>query len=137
LRSGDLSGLFKKYENLFEQYLQTRRKYHDFYHRTNNNQQLKKNEDNYYRSLKQLRDFEESLTEWQRLKFKEHLSIYKEELTYENAHGVDGNHDEIPQDGQFEDPHLTITQVESQDYVSDEEESVGTMEDYNRLKGIQ
>ena len=83
-----------------------------------------------------MRDFEESLTEWQQLKFKEHKSLYKEELTYENAHGVDGNHEEIPQDGQFEDPHMTAEQAQPQNFASDEEESVGTMEDYNRLKGV-
>lgn len=128
-----------KYDNLLEQHLITRKKYYEYFNRVDN-RQLYRLEKNFYDSIEHLRRFEANLEGWQRDALeKRKTERYKLDLTYCNNRGwtpeevtkVEVTAEEI------EDPHYKDTQKEaSEEYRNDEEESVGTYEDYLKLKGL-
>lgn len=128
-----------KYDNLLEQHLITRRKYFEYYNRADD-RQLYRLEKNFYDSIEHLRRFEASLEPWQREALeKRKTERYKLDLTYSNNRGWDP--EEIAkaefQPDENEDPHFKDTQKEAfEEYKEDTEESVGTFEDYLKLKGL-
>lgn len=127
-----------KYDNLLEQHLITRRKYYEYFNRVDE-RQLYKLEKNFFDSIEHLRRFEDSLEPWQRDALeKRKTERYKPDLTYSNNRGW------IPEEiakvevapEEIEDPHFTESQMEAfKEYENDTEESVGTFEDYLKLKG--
>lgn len=128
-----------KYDNLLEQHLITRRKYFEYYNRADD-RQLYRLEKNFYDSLEHLRRFEAGLEPWQREALeKRKTERYKLDLTYSNNRGWDP--EEIAKaefrPDENEDPHFKNTQKEAfEEYRDDTEESVGTFEDYLKLKGL-
>jgi hypothetical protein len=127
-----------KYDNLLEQHLITRRKYYDYFNRVDE-RQLRKLEKNFYDSIEHLRRFEANLEPWQREALeKRKTERYKLDLTYSNNRGWDPEQiaQENFQPDENEDPHFKDTQKEAfEEYKDDTEESVGTYEDYLKLKG--
>lgn len=127
-----------KYDNLLEQHLITRKKYYEYFNRVDE-RQLYKLEKNFFDSIEHLRRFEQSLEPWQREALeKRKTERYKLDLTYSNNRGW--NPEEIAQEGfapdENEDPHFKDSQKEAfEEYKDDTEESVGTFEDYLKLKG--
>lgn len=127
-----------KYDNLLEQHLITRRKYYEYFNRVDD-RQLYKLEKNFFDSIEHLRRFEASLEPWQREALeKRKTERYRLDLTYSNNRGW--NPDEIAKVGfepdVNEDPHFKESQKEAfEEYKEDDEESVGTFEDYLKLKG--
>ena len=127
-----------KYDNLLEQHLITRKKYYEYFNRVDE-RQLYKLEKNFYDSIEHLRRFEESLEPWQREALeKRKTERYRLDLTYSNNRGW--NPEEIAkadyQPDENEDPHFKDSQKEAfEEYREDTEESVGTYEDYLKLKG--
>ncbi len=127
-----------KYDNLLEQHLITRRKYYEYFNRVDE-RQLYKLEKNFFDSIEHLRRFEANLEPWQREALeKRKTERYKLDLTYSNNR--DWNPEEIAKAGfepdENEDPHFKDSQKEAfEEYKEDTEESVGTYEDYLRLKG--
>lgn len=127
-----------KYDNLMEQHLITRKKYFEYFNRVDE-RQLYKLEKNFFDSIEHLRRFETGLEPWQREALeKRKTERYRPDLTYSDNRGwnpeevakADFNPDEN------EDPHFKESQKEAfSDYRDDTEESVGTYEDYLRLKG--
>lgn len=127
-----------KYDNLLEQHLITRKKYYEYFNRVDD-RQLYKLEKNFFDSIEHLRRFEYNLEPWQR----EALEIrkterYRMDLTYSNNRNWDPY--EIAEAGYdpdpHEDPHFKESQKEAfEEYREDDEESVGTFEDYLKLKG--
>ncbi len=126
-----------KYDNLLEQHLITRRKYYEYFNRVDE-RQLYKLEKNFYDSIEHLRRFEEGLEPWQREALeKRKTERYRKDLTYSANHGLDPEEAavEVAPD-EIEDPHFKETQKEAfEEYKDDTEESVGTFEDYLKLKG--
>jgi hypothetical protein len=128
-----------KYDNLLEQHLITRRKYYEYYNRVDN-RQLYRLEKNFYDSIEHLRRFEANLEPWQREALeKRKTERYKLDLTYSSNRGWD-NPEEIAKaeahPDENEDPHFKESQKEAfAEYKEDTEESVGTYEDYLKLKG--
>ncbi len=127
-----------KYDNLLEQHLITRKKYYEYFNRVDE-RQLYKLEKNFYDSIEHLRRFEESLEPWQREALeKRKTERYRLDLTYSNNRGW--NPEEIAkaefQPDENEDPHFKDSQREAfEEYKEDTEESVGTYEDYLKIKG--
>lgn len=127
-----------KYDNLLEQHLITRRKYYEYFNRVDD-RQLYKLEKNFYDSIEHLRRFEANLEPWQREALeKRKTERYKLDLTYSNNRGW--NPEEVAQadfqPDENEDPHFKDSQKEAfEEYKEDTEESVGTFEDYLKLKG--
>ncbi len=128
-----------KYDNLLEQHLITRRKYYEYFNRVDD-RQLKKLEKNFFDSIEHLRRFEANLEPWQREALeKRKTERYKLDLTYSNNRNW--NPEEIAkadfQPDENEDPHFKDSQREAfEEYKDDTEESVGTFEDYLKLKGL-
>jgi hypothetical protein len=127
-----------KYDNLLEQHLITRKKYYEYFNRVDD-RQLKKLEKNFFDSIEHLRRFEANLEPWQREALeKRKTERYTPDLTYSNNRGW--NPEDIAKEGfspdENEDPHFTDSQREAfEAYKEDTEESVGTFEDYLKLKG--
>lgn len=127
-----------KYDNLLEQHLITRRKYYEYFNRVDE-RQLIKLEKNFFDSIEHLRRFEANLEPWQREALeKRKTERYRPDLTYSNNRGW--NPEEIAQEGfqpdENEDPHFKDSQREAfEEYKEDTEESVGTYEDYLKIKG--
>ena len=101
--------------------------------------QLYKLEKNFFDSIEHLRRFEASLEPWQREALeKRKTERYRLDLTYSGNRGW--NPEEIALAGfepdENEDPHFKESQKEAfEEYKEDDEESVGTFEDYLKLKG--
>lgn len=127
-----------KYDNLLEQHLITRKKYYEYFNRVDE-RQLYRLEKNFFDSIEHLRRFEANLEPWQREALeKRKTERYRPDLTYSNNR--EWNPEEVAkanfQPDENEDPHFTETQKEAfVAYKEDTEESVGTFEDYLKLKG--
>lgn len=128
-----------KYDNLLEQHLITRRKYYEYFNRVDE-RQLIRLEKNFFDSIEHLRRFEFNLEPWQREALeKRKTERYKQDLTYSNNRNWNPEEiaaaDYAPDEN--EDPHFKDSQREAFDeYAEDTEESVGTYEDYLKLKGL-
>jgi hypothetical protein len=127
-----------KYDNLLEQHLITRRKYYEYFNRVDE-RQLYKLEKNFFDSIEHLRRFEFGLEPWQREALeKRKTERYRLDLTYSGNRGW--NPEEVAKadysPDENEDPHFKESQREAFDeYREDTEESVGSYEDYLKLKG--
>ena len=128
-----------KYDNLLEQHLITRRKYFEYYNRSDD-RQLYRLEKNFFDSIEHLRRFEASLEPWQRETLeKRKTERYRLDLTYSGNRGIDPVEASVVEVApeEIEDPHYKDTQKEAfEEYKEDTEESVGTYEDYLKLKGL-
>lgn len=127
-----------KYDNLLEQHLITRRKYYEYFNRVDD-RQLRRLEKNFYDSIEHLRRFEANLEPWQREALeKRKTERYTIDATYSLNRGLDPL---APQPvevapEEIEDPHFKDSQKEAfAEYKEDDEESMGTYEDYLKYKG--
>lgn len=129
-----LDRAYEKYQNLLDQHLIARKKYFELFYRADSQQKLKL-ERNFYQTLFDLRDFEEKATD----EIREFLLIKtdgkKRDLIYSENHSLETVGKIEIQDNQIVDPHLLTSQIKA-DYKTDTEESSGTLEDYNKYKGI-
>lgn len=128
-QSGDK--LTRRYMTLVDQLQLARRKYYNEFHH---------HDPNRVRKLRRL--FEKASEELH--KFISELSpdkasaVLKERLedkAYSSLHNISTLGDIPPNQDEIQDPHLLKTQSES-NFEEDEEESVGTMDDYRSYKGI-
>jgi hypothetical protein len=87
-------------------------------------------ENNFYDALERLRKFEERLTPLEKSVI---APLLKLEKTYSQNHSLPFEGEIFK--GEVEDPHFLKSQA-SVDYSVDNEESVGTWEDYKSYKGI-
>ncbi len=128
-----------KYDNLLEQHLITRRKYFEYFNRVDE-RQLYRLEKNFFDSIEHLRRFEANLEPWQRETLeKRKTERYRLDVTYSGNRGLDPSTaatvEVSPEE--IEDPHFKDSQKEAfEEYKDDTEESVGSYEDYLRMKGL-
>ena len=127
-----------KYDNLLEQHLITRRKYYEYFNRVDD-RQLRRLEKNFYDSIEHLRRFEANLEPWQREALEDRKTErYRIDATYSLNRGWDPlavQPIEVAPD-EIEDPHFKDSQKEAFiEYKEDEEESMGTYDDYLKYKG--
>jgi hypothetical protein len=128
------SRILQKYDNLLEQYLVARRKFFDLFGR-GKQKQITKAQNNYQHTLKSLRSFEEGLKDWQKDVLANKIDGYPEDRQYSREHKLEPKGDEVSFVGEFPDPHLLPGQ-KATDWSKDTEESEGTIEDYNKYKGL-
>ena len=128
----DSRQVLQKYDNLLERHLDARRKYYDYFHRANEYKR-KKLEQNFYATLQYLRRFESALNSQQ----KKWLEMKTNNLNLDTIYSE--NHNLSSQEKitglKPENPHLLPSQKQS-NFSQDREESIGTMEDYKRIKEI-
>ncbi len=125
-----------KYNNLLEQHLLARRKYFSLYHRADPKQKAKL-ERIYYNTIGKLREFERSLTGDKQEIFQKHFNSLKEDHKYSFNHEISPEAEHVSHQGEFEDPHFLEIQKEARtEFSNDEEESMGSIEDYKQYKGL-
>ena len=90
---------------------------------------------NYDNALKNLRDFEVKLEDWQKEILNKKIDGYPHDREYTTNNGIEPVGDQVSFVGEFEDPHLL--EVQKTDWSGDTEESTGTMEDYEKYKATQ
>ena len=122
-----------KYENLMEQYIQTRNKLFHLFGREKKQKQMEKVKRNYDKALGDLRSYESKLNDWQKEVLDKKINAYPEDREYSKNNNLEPTGDIVSFTGEFEDPHLLPTQ-KSENWAADTEESTGTMEDYQRYK---
>lgn len=122
-----------KYENLMEQYIQTRKKFFDLFGREKKEKQLEKVKRSYEKSLQDLRSYETKLNDWQKEVLDKKINAYPEDRHYTTSNNIEPTGDIVAFTGDFEDPHLLVTQ-KSENWAADTEESSGTYEDYEKYK---
>ena len=85
--------------------------------------------------IEQLRKFEENLKDWQKVYLQKKTERYRLDLTYSSNHELDPEAAVLISADQIDDPHFTDSQKEAYEvYKEDTEESVGSIEDYQKYK---
>lgn len=127
-----------KYDNLLEQHLITRKKYYEYFNRVDD-RQLYRLEKNFSDSIEHLRRFEANLEPWQREALENRKTErYRIDATYSLNRGWDPlalQPIEVTPE-EIEDPHFKDSQKEAfVEYKEDDEESMGSYDDYLKYKG--
>jgi hypothetical protein len=133
-----LDSLIRKYGNILELHLAARKKYHDLFFRADPRQKARLQR-NYYQTLENLRKFENNLKPDEKEIFLKNYRTLTPDTTYsanheiqsENQQNLVGNNE----DRSFEDPHCLSSQKDHS-FSEDMEESVGSFDDYKKLKGL-
>lgn len=126
--------LQRKYLNLLINHNVARKKYYEYYYRSDT-PQLNKLERHFYRTLDELREFENGLSQEQLSELQKARPELKLDLDYSNNHQLDPEHQVVELD-HYDDPHVLTSMSERDSYANDEEESMGSMEDYLAYKNI-
>lgn len=127
----EFESLMSKYLNLQVLLIEARKQYYSLFDRAQKSQKDKL-ERKFYQALNNLRDFENKVPEKLKDQFFARINGKKIDTDYSSSHG-------LTTDGQVESsieispPHLLLSQKES-NFKSDNEESVGTMDDYEKYK---
>ncbi|MCR9205118.1 MAG: hypothetical protein NXH75_11100 [Halobacteriovoraceae bacterium] len=124
----------RSYLNLLERHLDARKKYYELFHRADP-KQLAKLEKNFYRTLDELRSHEEKVRPEDEEKFKKLIDGLELDTTYSNNHELPLHAEVLVKEEEIEDPHLLPTQVDHE-FKGDAEESMGSIEDYRKYKGL-
>ena len=103
-------------------------------------QELVKLEKNYYQTLDNLRRFEETLKPEEKELFLKNFKELDPDQTYSLNRNLPLDNTQQPvetqnEDEPVEDPHLLMSQ-KNESFSQDTEESVGTIEDYKKIKGL-
>ena len=124
--------IYEKYQNLLEQHLIARKKFHDLFYRADLPQKNKL-ERIFYSSLNELRDFEAKLNPTERELFEKRNNGLALDTTYStlNADLLAASLTNANQEPS--DPHYMQSQ-KAATYRDDKEESVGSKDDYEKYK---
>lgn len=120
-----------KYDNLMEQHLNARKKYFENYHRKDK-RRVEKLERNFHKTALDVRAFERRLKPHQFEILEKKIDGYSLDLDYSQSSGELAV-TELPV-APFGDPHENQTQQARTSYKDDTEESVGTMDDYEKYR---
>lgn len=132
-RSNKPGNFIVKYQNILEQYLSVRKKYFELFFRADPKQKAKL-ERNYYNELKKLNDFEARLNDKQKEELKLHTTGKSLDTKYSVNHESEmESYGTSIEDSAISDPHYLESQ-QSPDWKSDQEESTGSLEDYQNYK---
>jgi hypothetical protein len=124
--------IYEKYQNLLEQHINARRKFHDLFYRADLPQKNKL-ERLFNSTLKEIRDFEGRLNPHERELFEKRHNGLALDLTYStlNAAALEASV-QIVSEGPS-DPHYMQSQKNAS-YKDDREESVGSKDDYEKYR---
>ena len=122
--------VWQKYDNLLERHLASRRKYYDYFYRTDDYKRIKM-EKKFYATLEHLRRFESSLNAQRRKWLEQKTNNLKPDIIYSKNRNIPSRQ-EVTDPGPAN-PHLLPSQKEA-DYSQDREQSVGSIEDLQKIK---
>lgn len=130
--------LFHRRLDLLRQHNEARKSYYENYNLVDEHLK-KKLERKFYQTLEQLRKLESYIYHKHRHIYNRLCNPDKHDTTYSNNHEIDLEKEqerEIPPFQEESHIHISEAQLQRPDYKDDEEESVGSMEDYKKLKGL-
>ena len=139
-RLSPLDSLIKRYGKFLELHLAARKKHHDLFYKADPQQKIKL-EKNYYQTLDNLRKFEETLKPEDKELFRKNFKELDSDKTYSLNRNLPIESEQHPlkeqqeDSAEIEDPHLLISQTQ-ESFSNDTEESVGSIEDSKKLKGL-
>ncbi len=124
-----------KYFNLLDQHLNARKKYFENFNLVDKKTQAKL-EKNFIESQKTFLAFKSRLNDKDKKLYEEKFENLKLDTTYSKNHDIaPTEHLETNVDpSDIQDPHYLVSQIES-DFSDDEEESMGSLDDYKAYKG--
>lgn len=124
--------IYERYQNLLDQHLNARKKFHDLFYRADLPQKNKL-ERLFYSTLKELRDFEGRLNPTERELFEKKNNGLVVDSTYStlNAESLEASTQAVAEGPA--DPHYMQSQKLAS-YKEDKEESVGSKADYEKYK---
>lgn len=126
--------IVERYDALLELHNQARRKYYEMFHRAEP-QQRQKLERAFDRTVSDLRHYEHTLNAEQKAILRSKRDGLRPDLTYATNHNLPPEEAPVSHQGNFEDPHELQSQREA-DFSKDTEESMGTLDDYMKYKGL-
>ena len=131
-QSSLIDRIYEKYQNLLEQHIIARKKFHDLFYRADL-QQRNKLERHFYSTLKDLRDFEARLNPAEKELFEKRNNGLGLDTTYstQNAELLALSTQVIS--AEPSDPHYMQSQ-KATTYRDDKEESIGSKADYEKYK---
>ncbi|MGB0452542.1 MAG: hypothetical protein ACPGJV_02425 [Bacteriovoracaceae bacterium] len=129
-----LDPIFRNYERLCDALTKARKDYLDKFHH-HDRRVKQKYEKLYFTAMKKLRDYESSLSSDEKERYQKLYPDHEFDTTYSQNHELSTEGEVLVNDTDIEDPHFLESQKES-DYKEDEEESVGSIDDYYAYKGI-
>lgn len=147
---GERDLVFEKYEQLRNDHAAARKKYFEMFGTPDNNLK-KKLEVTFNKTVEALDNYEATLQPAQREALLKKIELYKFDLTYSQNHelikpgdaenvkpafGLYPGLNETPPEAPFQDPHYLQAQINRPSFKEDTEESVGSIEDYKKLKGL-
>ena len=120
----------RRYDHLLEAYLVCRKKYFELYYKADPNQKNKLQR-NYNNAIKQLWDFQQSLTPEIQQNLQQRFGKQIIDTTFSKKYPDLASEKENIE--KINDPHTLKTQTESS-FTNDQEESTGSLEDYKHFK---
>ena len=120
---------FQEYEYLIKSHNESRKRYFDQFYRVDQYRR-RRLELNFFRAAEKLRSFEQQITakQWTHIHAKKYKS-YPQDITYSTNHALTAS-EPVPQE--FTDSMVRPDQLNRPSFRDDQEESVGSMEDYQK-----
>ncbi len=133
--TNSLEGLSRKYDFLLEQHIIARKKYFEMYFRADKNQKIKL-EKHLQSTMEQFYNFNKEINYSTKKQLDKRNGAHPFIDTYAKEHNLTiSHHTEENLSERFTDPHRLPTQTGSS-FKEDTEESVGTLEDYKKIKNL-
>lgn len=148
---GERDVVFERYDQLRTEHMAARKKYYEMFGTPDYNLK-KKLEITFNKTIEALTNYEKTLQPIQREALLKKIELYDYDLTYSQnrellaadapAKSAFGLYPALPglldtpPEAPFQDPHYLQTQVNRPSFKEDAEESVGSIEDYKKLKGL-
>jgi hypothetical protein len=127
----------QRYDQLLDQHLVDRKRFFEYFNRSSY-EECYRLETQFYKSIENLRAFEDSLEDWQFEYLRKKVDRYKPDLTYSTNHDLPTIAEVEVKDDEIEDPHFTRNQMKAFElYAQDTEESSGTIDDYLKYKSTK
>jgi hypothetical protein len=126
--------IFRKYEQFLELHISARRKLFEMQGSVDN-RNFKKLEQTFFTTQKQFYDFERNLSPETKQKLGEKIGEKPIDTDYSRAHNILNFQPEPIDATEKCDPHTLDSQHKIK-FSSDNEESIGTFDDYKQLKGL-
>ena len=122
---------FQEYEYLIKSHNESRKRYFDQFHRVDQYRR-RRLELNFFRAAEKLRSFEERITakQWAHIHAKKYKN-YPQDITYSTNHALTTS-EPVPQE--FTDSMVRPDQLNRPRFGEDQEESVGSIEDYQKYR---
>jgi hypothetical protein len=123
------------YDTLQDQHIIARKKFFELFYRADKNQK-RKLENKFNATLEALRKYEAELKPDQKILLQKKVNGQPLDLTYSSTREMSAEHSFVEECTTPDDIHINEIQKERDNYSTDTEESLGSIDDYKKYKGI-